>query len=647
MKPHFLFLAAILVLEVKLCPAQNQKLTFQRVPSPKGATANGGLAAVQDAQGYMWLAHVGVHRYDGYKYTSYFNDPLNPNSLANDWVEALCADHSGFIWIGTRLSGLDRLDPSTGRFTHFRHDKKNNNTLSSDTIRALLEDREGILWIGTDNGLNKYDPKTGLFQHYNYDPNDSYSLSCNHVFKLYEDRQGTLWVGTGSIWYGEGGETDEGGLNRLDKKTGKFIRYLHEPRNPHSLINNKVRAIFEDSGGRFWIGTAGDGLHTMNRANDTFERHRYDPAHPEKLSRPAQKKNPFTEDVITFITEDSAGAIWIGTFNNGVNRYNPQANKTEYYPNFKDPVSGVQTGLASWAYTSRDGMLWIGYWEGIFRINPLQKSIPYFNTGKLINSIFADSSGVLWYVTDKGLVRKDRNTGTEQIFVHDANGPIYEDRHGVLWANTEKGLNCFDKSTGTFVRCGPDFGKYGIQCIYEDRHGAVWIGTHKNKGLIRLNRQNGSFKHYLYEPEDTQSYANNSVSCIYEDRSENLWLGTYYRGLKRFQSQTEKFQTFLKGASIFSLYVDSKGILWVGTAAGLYHSSSSVDSFSRFVDPNSVLPENIMITGILEDNQKALWINASDGIYRLNSFTKRNCKLQQARRPVYLWTVRLLQREGR
>ncbi len=614
----FLFFALTILLLFKVCSAQNQRLTFQHIPSPTGASANGGLAGVQDRQGYMWFAHTGVHCYDGYRYKSYFNDPLNPNSLANDRVEALCADHNGFIWIGTRLSGLDRLDPTTEHFTHFRHDPKNSNTISSDIIRTLLEDRAGILWIGTDSGLNKYDPKTGLFQHYNYDPNDPYSLSCNHVFKLYEDQQGTLWVGTGSIWYGEGGETDEGGLNRFDKNTGKFIRYLHEPGNPHSLINNKVRAIFEDSRGTFWIGTAGDGLHTMNRTNGTFERHRYNPSHPEKLSRPAQKKHPLAEDVITFITEDVTGAIWIGTFNNGVNRYDPKTNKTEYYPNFKDPVTGVQTSSATWACNSNDGMLWIGYWEGIFRINPLQKSIPYFNTTIAINSIVADTSGALWYITGKGLVRKDRNTGTEQIFIHEPTSAVYEDRHGVLRVATGKGLNCFDQRTGTFVLCGPDLNKYAILCIYEDRHGAVWIGTFNNKGLILWNRQNGSFKYYLYNPGDTTSYANNSVSSIYEDGDGNLWIGTLFNGLKRFQSQTEKFQSFLQGASIFSLCQDSKGILWVGTAKGLYHSNSSLDSFSRFADPSSVLPENIMVHGLLEDNQKALWINASDGIYRLN-----------------------------
>ena len=78
----------------------------------------------------------------------------------------------------------------------------------------------------------------------------------------------------------------KGGLNRFNRNTGTFTRYLHNENDPHSLIDNRVRAIFEDSYGNFWIGTAGDGLHTMDREKGMFERHTYDPAHPEK-SKPA------------------------------------------------------------------------------------------------------------------------------------------------------------------------------------------------------------------------------------------------------------------------------------------------------------------------------------------------------------------------
>ena len=530
MKIKYISLFTLQFLLCAVCFAQNELLTFNRVPPPTGFHP-GSKAGVQDPQGYMWIGtYQGpLRRYDGYNYVSYGNDPLNSNSLAANWVEALCAGRNGFIWIGTWGYGLDRLDPATGNFKHFRYNPKDSNSLSNDTVRTILEDRDGLLWIGTPNGLNRYDPKTGKFQRYFHKPDDPYSLSCNQVVKIYEDRQGIIWVGTGSVWNDEGGETDEGGLNRFDKKTGKFIRYLHEPANPHSLINNKVKAIFEDSRGVFWIGTAGDGLHIMNRTSGSFERLGYDPTHPEKLSRPAQKKiRTWADDHITFIIEDATRAIWIGTFGNGVNRYDPKTNKVTHYPLFKDPVSGVQLEVAWWACTSRDGMLWISYWRGLYRIDPLRKNIPYFATGRAVTGICEDKFGVLWYGTDEGLVRKDRSSGTEQRYVHDPNNPhsistnrietIYEDRQGRLWIGTGKGLDLFDRKTGTFLRHAFNqaldsiINANGISTMYEDRQGSFWIGY--RYGLIHINRQANTIKYYRHDPKDTNSLAKPIVYLI-------------------------------------------------------------------------------------------------------------------------------------
>ena len=156
---------------------------------------------------------------------------------------------------------MDRLDPVTGKFTHFRHDLKDSTSLSHDFVRAILEDRAGNLWIGTHGGLDRFDPKTEKFVHYRYDSNDSTSLSCNRVRAICEDRAGTLWIGTGSNWPQEGNDTNEGGLNRMNKLTGKFIRYLNDPKNPHTLIN-KVRAIFEDS--KVFLGRYRRGWPTYN-----------------------------------------------------------------------------------------------------------------------------------------------------------------------------------------------------------------------------------------------------------------------------------------------------------------------------------------------------------------------------------------------
>ena len=152
---------------------------------------------------------------------------------------------------------LTCLDPATGKFSHFQHDNNDPGSLSDNTVRSILEDHDGVIWVGTHGGLDKYDPRTGKFQHYRNDANDPNSLSCNRVRIVYEDKKGTLWIGTGSVFEQEGGKTDEGGLNRFDKRTGKFTRYIYNPKDPHSLINNKVNAIFEDSKGNFWVGTAG------------------------------------------------------------------------------------------------------------------------------------------------------------------------------------------------------------------------------------------------------------------------------------------------------------------------------------------------------------------------------------------------------
>ncbi|MEJ7828605.1 MAG: two-component regulator propeller domain-containing protein [Segetibacter sp.] len=619
--PLLLIFSPVLLLLAIMCPAQDEKPTFHHVPLPRGG--RGGLAGVQDAHGFLWVAQTGVHRYDGYNFTSYFNDPLDSNSLAENRVEALWADSKGFIWVGTRRSGLDRLDPVTGVFRHYRYNAQDHNSLSDDTIRTMIEDHEGKIWIGTDVGLNRLDPATGLFQRFLHDPDNPSSLSCNKVTAIYEDRQGTLWIGTGSIFLGEGGENDEGGLNRFNKITGKFIRYIHKPADPHTLISNKVEAIFEDSRGRFWVGTAGDGLHTMNRAAGTFERHRYDPTRPEALSRPAQKKVvSWANDHISFIREDVTGAVWIGTYGNGLNRYDPQTKKVAHFPGFKDPVSGVRNDIVRWVYSSRDGVLWIGYLDGgIYRVDPLQKSLPYFNTGTNVTDIYEDDSGMLWYGTAEGLIRKDRSKGTEQRYTHKTRDPfslsdnevnrIYEDRQGMLWVGTPNGLNRFDRKKENFSRY-----KVNAFTIYEDRSGSFWLGT--RDGLVLMNRQNGFLKPYRYNLEDTTSFHNNTVNCMYEDKSGDLWVGGYLGGVNRFIPESGRFERFLKRAGVISLCQDSEGILWVGTSTGLYRSNAALNQFARFTVSNIEILENIKIDGILEDNQKALWINTPEGVYRIN-----------------------------
>ena len=537
------------------------------------------------------------------------------------------------MWIVFRQSdgaGLDRLDPQTGVFTHYRYQPGNPASLSNDSVTALLEDRDGNIWVGTEyGGLNCFDPKTNRFIHYRHSANP-FSLSNDEVRVIYEDREGTIWAGTGYSFIEQG----DGGLNRLDKKTGKITRYLHDPKNPQSLINNKVRAIFEDSRGTFWVGTAGDGLHTMDRSTGNFVRHRYDPAQPGSLSRPPLKKLvSWVDDHISFITEDSAGMIWIGTFSGGINRYDPFTKKLQYFHSTSDSLKNDLVPTNLWrGFISSEGVLWITSFQGIFRFDPLRKNIPYFKITDPVRSIFQDSSGMLWLGTNNGLLQYDRNSGISRRFLHEpANhesltddfvNQIYQDRAGTLWVVGSRGFNPFDLTAKTFAPGKFKMGNTAISemnasYFHEDKAGNFWIGGSDFSGLAVLNRQTDTFSYYSHNDKDSNSLSNNGIQFIEEDNSGNIWLAAY-RGLNLFDPVNNQFKRYLPGKAILSFWTDSEGIIWVGTNRGLYRSDSIPAGFSLFIDWESGISENLNVQGILEDNHKGLWIRTHEALLRLN-----------------------------
>ena len=616
-------------------PAWGQNIYFNKVQPPIGKFFQHITGMVQDKQGYMWLASKnGLFRYDGYQMIHYRNNPLDANSLGSDYLETICLDSAGMIWIGTFNSGLDRLDPTTVRFTHFRHDPANTSSIISNSILALCTDRTGTLWIGSE-GLERFNPGDNSFTHYGNVPNDVTSLSDNNVRSIYEDHQGVLWIGTGSVYGVEGADPSKGGLNRMDKGTGKFTRYKHDEANPSSLVNNKVRALFEDSKGNFWVGTAGDGLHIMNRATGSFERFRYDPNDPTKLSRPALKPAPFY-DHITFITEDVMGGIWIGTAESGINLYNPTTRRIKHFESGKDTAGSFDDFTAWWSYRSREGVLWISTVHGnLYRINSLEGSVPFYPIqSNNVSSVYVDADGTTWVGTTRdGLLHNDKSGNLLKKYIHESGNPnslssnevscVNVDSDGKLWVGTfSGGLNQFNKENGTFTRYSNSPDNSNSICnntvfgIYNKPGEALWVCT--LNGLSRFDKSNGSFRNYLFfdpkEPDDER----NIITSVLKDRDSRWWVGCWNKaGIQQLNPETGKFKTYLEGASIMRLFEDHTGTLWAAGKEGLYQYNRERDVFQWFEDP-VFLTESNDINNLLEDNEGNLWMTTNAGILRLN-----------------------------
>ena len=121
----------------------------------------------------------------------------------------------------------------------------------------------------------------------------------------------------------------------------------------------------------------------------------------------------------------------------------------------------------------------------------------------------------------------------------------------------------------------------------------------------------------------------NSVYCIFQDSKGFMWLGTEdglnrYDGrrIKEYQADYENPHS-ISNNFVISIYEDRKGTLWIGTSSGgLNKFDRESENFTHYLtspsDPNS-LSQNT-VTSICEDQSGILWIGTYGG---LNAFDRK------------------------
>ena len=345
-------------------------------------------------------------------------------------------------------------------------------------------------------------------------------------------------------------------------------------KDQHTLTDNRVRAIFEDSRGVFWVGTAGDGLHIMDRNNGSFQRLLNDPKNPHKLSRPpVNKQSLYAVDHITFINEDMQGSIWIGTYAGGINRYNPTLNTIEYFGTSGKGSNKIAKNDFWGLLKTKDNLLWASGWEPendkqvLYKISTLTNRLNYTHLGKGVNRFAKDANGIIFFGTQAGLLRNNNMDGTltevNKTFSKKIITSLEQDSLNNLWVSTFDGLYYFNIITNAVTAYKHDdkninsIASDGVLVSQLSGKGEILIGT--NRGMDVLNISTGNFTHYKYNPTDSVSINANIVPHIRMDKPGNIWVGTV-KGLNRFEKKTGKFFNTpdIKGSAIFSIFEDSR-----------------------------------------------------------------------------------------
>ncbi len=252
-------------------------------------TDGGGLALLDRATGHF---HHLRHR------------PADATSLSTDRVLSILAESPELLWVGTYDGGLNRLVGRGDSYqaTSFQHDPADPTSLSSSRVQTILEDRQGHLWLGTADGLNRLIREDGgdiSFERFYHDPEEANSLSHSYIIVLQEDRDGMLWIGT------------RGGLTALDAERGVFRRFHHRPADAGSLSSDIVHAIHEDRdlNAILWIGTEDGGLNRLDRQSGRVTYYSVDDGLPS--------------NVIDAIQQDDSGSLWLST-SRGLTRFDPR-----------------------------------------------------------------------------------------------------------------------------------------------------------------------------------------------------------------------------------------------------------------------------------------------------------------------------------
>jgi diguanylate cyclase (GGDEF)-like protein len=336
-------------------------------------------ALLEGHEGSLWIGtHAGgLHRLRDGKFAMLGV----PEGLAGNSVGSILQDRAGRIWIGNVPGGLNVLENGTIR-TYTKADG-----LSNENIRALYEDREGVLWVGTSDGLDRF--KENRF---------SSDRSAGTVLSIFEDAGGARWIGTTS------------GLFRTNDGVTEAVTLDRRP------FKASVRFIYQDRAGRLWAGGS-FGL-------AQFENGTLVPLRIGALNR--------IDINLQSIHEDADGALWIGTWSQGLQRL-----KDGHLTTFTT-ANGLYDDVA-WSILEDDaGNLWMGSNRGIYRVSRAQLNA--FADGR----IKAVTSTV--FGTSDGMRKRETNAGSPAAM---------RSRDGRLWFGTTAGAAVVDPKSMPMNRVPP------------------------------------------------------------------------------------------------------------------------------------------------------------------------------------------------
>ena len=498
----------------------------------------------------------------------YFDNYSVQHGLAQSTVYDIFQDNKGYLWLGTG-SGVSRFNG-----LEFKNYSLQDG-FAEGAVRQIIQDKSGALWFGhTGGALTKfYQDSVTVYEF------DTLAVG-NDVTGFLEDDKGRLWV---SFF--------RAGLLLIEKSNKKTIQYKQF--KSAAGLSDQVFGIEQLSDGRIYAITD-IGLKFYDSKENNFKSYE-------------NKKLPKYFQITCFL-EDEEKNVWFGTYHGGLYKYISATDQLETY----DIKNGLKNNWVSTLAEDHAGNIWVGTWGGGLSCFEKNGIIIYSTENGLqdnkIRSLKVDREGnVLIGTNENGLLifkgKQFVSYSQEDGLVNDQVWAVHKSGDE-LWFGTSAGISVYNQQTGKIKNHTRDKGLYGEQIRYikEDKNGTIWVGTNDagvleyRSGRFQMNSIIGSYMNYAP-----------TVTAMTIDHQNNLWVGTIdglvYYEIDRAKAARLSNVNGLSGNDISALFVDSKGLVWVGAKRrGL---TSINDTVFTKVDLGVI---NFTPTSIAEDAKGRLWI---------------------------------------
>jgi ligand-binding sensor domain-containing protein/signal transduction histidine kinase len=301
----------------------------------------GDIFQSRDGDLYAVSINQRIHRFGGRRFKAIrpnlsrdASDPNGPGQAIQDRTGEWWIPGGAGLYRFPRVSHIEQLQHIPPKAIYSTRDG-----LAGDDVFRLFEDSRGDIWIGrrtpTSVVVTRWDRATGAFHRYS----DADGLPAfNRISSFAEDRAGSVWIG---FW--------NGGLARY--RDGRFALFTEADGAPHRAIAE----LHVDAAGRLWIGSSQPALTVV----DTPDAER-----PRFIPYPSARSS--FGDSVGCITEDAQGRLYLCLPSGRVARLDPATGRVWPYST-PDGLSGPDLNVA---FRDRDGGLWFGSYNGLFRLVP-------------------------------------------------------------------------------------------------------------------------------------------------------------------------------------------------------------------------------------------------------------------------------------